>query len=168
MTQTNAGLNRATQLARFNAAVQKTQQMARADQVIARERAGFNASDARIAAARRSSPTIAAQIEQLKLQYAAKEILNAERTGSGLKPDSTHRAPSYLSQEQLQAGKVFTIRGGDGVQRTLLQTAESGMNGKSGIFEYIVDSTGKVSHQRFIGNGAITGIPNFPIRDLPR
>ena len=42
------------------------------------------------------------------------------------------------------------------------------MNGKSGIFEYILDEFGNVSHQRFIEGGAITGIPNFPIRDLPR
>jgi hypothetical protein len=108
-----------------------------------------------------------AQLERLKLQYAVEEVINANRIGSGLKLDAAHRAASFLSREQLEAGKLFAIRGNDGIQRTLLQT-QGGMNGKSGIFEYILDEFGNVSHQRFIEGGAITGIPNFPIRDLPR
>jgi len=41
-------------------------------------------------------------------------------------------------------GKVFTIKGGDGVERTLLQV-KGEMNGKSGVFEYILDENSKVS-----------------------
>ncbi|RLM21623.1 two-partner secretion domain-containing protein [Brenneria goodwinii] len=87
------------------------------------------------------------------------KILEADRIGSGLKPDPTHRGASYLSREQLMDGKVFTIKGGDGIERKLLQ-AEGSFNDKKGIFEYIYDNKGNVTHQRFIESGSITGIPN--------
>lgn len=89
----------------------------------------------------------------------AQRIIAAERTGSGLKADASHRAASFLSEAQLNAGTSFTIRGGDDVARELLQTP-GGINGKSGIFEYILDPTKGVTHQRFIPGGGITGTPN--------
>ncbi|WP_250655933.1 hypothetical protein [Alkalimarinus coralli] len=62
-----------------------------------------------------------------------------------------------MSKEQLAAGKVFPIRGGDGVQRTLLQTKGT-LDGKSGVFEYLLEPNGTVSHQLF-KKGRINGVP---------
>lgn len=89
----------------------------------------------------------------------AQRILASDRSGSGLKADASHRAASFLTETQLNAGTSFTIRGGDDVVRELLQTP-GGMNGRSGIFEYILDPTKGVTHQRFIPGGSITGTPN--------
>jgi filamentous hemagglutinin len=95
---------------------------------------------------------------------AAKQIVNADRTGTALrKSDPAHRAASYLSEKQLAAGKTFNITGGDGVQRTLLQTPGS-LNGKSGAYEYMLEPNGMVSHQRFIEKGIITGKPNQVVK----
>nr|WP_245227981.1 hypothetical protein [Pseudomonas sp. PvP027] len=93
------------------------------------------------------------------ISSVADKILSANRIGSGLKDDMSHIAASYLTKKQLAAGTVFTLTGNDGVKRTLLQTS-GGLNEKSGIYEYILDPTGNVTHQRFIENGLINGIPN--------
>jgi hypothetical protein len=102
----------------------------------------------------------AAQLAKLRVSLTVERILNANRTGTALsKSDKNHRAASFLSKRRLLAGKVFTIRGGDNIQRTLLQT-KGKVNGRGGIFEYIVTPNGQVSHQRFIRGGVINGVPN--------
>jgi hypothetical protein len=89
----------------------------------------------------------------------AQKIIEGDRVGSGLKPDSGHRSASFLTKEQMAQGKTFTIKGYDGVERTLLQV-KGEMNGNAGIFEYILTPEGQISHQRFIKNGIINGGAN--------
>ena len=92
-------------------------------------------------------------------KLAVNNVLTSDRVGSGLKADIGHRSASYLSKAQLEAGNVFKFTGGDGVQRTLLQT-KGELDGAKGIFEYIIDRSNKITHQRFIKGGVINGIPN--------
>ena len=99
------------------------------------------------------------QYEKLKSSYAADEIMNAERVRSALKDDPAHRAASFLSKEQLASGKTYSFTGGDGSSYILLQT-KGKMDGNQGIFEYILNSKGQVTHQRFINGGTYTGFPN--------
>ena len=83
-----------------------------------------------------------------------------ERVGSGLKDDLFHRAASW--EVDNAAAQEFTITGGDGVDRDLYQV-QGELNGKPGIYEWIVDRSGSeplITHQRFIPGGRITGGPN--------
>ncbi|GKX30778.1 hypothetical protein SH1V18_32580 [Vallitalea longa] len=101
-----------------------------------------------------------ADFEKLRSSLAADEIVDADRVSTALsKSDPSHLSGSFLTKEQIAAGKVYNIRGGDGIQRTLLQT-KGALNGKTGIFEYILTPVGNVSHQRFIPGGIFTGYPN--------
>lgn len=76
-----------------------------------------------------------------------------------IKPDPFHRAGSFVVDDVAQSGRVFPLRSVDGVQRTLTQV-EGMVNGQRGVFEWIVDPSGAVTHQRFISGGRITGFPN--------
>lgn len=97
--------------------------------------------------------------ERFRASLSAQELATASRVGSGLKADSLHRAGSFVVDDVAQSGRVFALRGGDGVQRTLTQV-EGTVNGQRGVFEWIVDPAGSVTHQRFIPDGRITGSPN--------
>ncbi|MCQ9209568.1 hypothetical protein [Granulicatella seriolae] len=99
------------------------------------------------------------QFEKLKGEYASKEIPNADRIWSGLKDDPSHRAASFITEEQLAKGRIMSFTGSDNKSYSILQTS-GGFNGLDGIYEYTLDSTGKITHQRFIEGGKITGFPN--------
>ena len=83
-------------------------------------------------------------------------IVNAERVGSGLKGDLYHRAASWLTKSKLAKGTVYRIDNG---KRILLQVYGE-LNGKKGVFEYIIDESGRICHQLFKKGKVINGIPN--------
>lgn len=64
------------------------------------------------------------------------------------KTDVYHLAGSFLTEAQLSKGTAVYITGGDGIQRILLQV-EGAVNGVKGVFEFILQSDGTVSHQLF-------------------
>ena len=87
-------------------------------------------------------------------------VLDNIRTGSALKGDSLHAFNDIIDNYAGDATR-FSLTGGDGVERTLYQIKGS-LNGKQGIFEWIVDPdpTKGVTHRRFIEGVGITGKPN--------
>ncbi len=84
-----------------------------------------------------------------------------ERTGTALtRSDAFHRSVSWVVDNP--AAQRFAIKGGDGVPRELYQLPGE-VNGKSGVFEWIIDRSGSnpvINHQRFIPGGSINGVPN--------
>jgi len=87
-------------------------------------------------------------------------VLDNIRTGSALKEDALHAFNDIIDNYAGDATK-FSLMGGDGVERSLYQI-EGALNGKSGIFEWIVDPDPAkgVTHRRFIEGIGITGRPN--------
>ncbi|MBQ3600182.1 MAG: pre-toxin TG domain-containing protein, partial [Lachnospiraceae bacterium] len=87
-------------------------------------------------------------------------ILDNIRTGSALKDDSLHAFNDIIDNYASDATK-FLLIGGDGVERILYQI-EGSLNGKQGIFEWIVDPNPAkgITHRRFIEGVGITGKPN--------
>jgi len=81
---------------------------------------------------------------------AARIIPNAQRVSSAAtKNDIFHRAPSYLTRQQLSQGRTSIMKNqSDGARRTLLEV-DGTVNGQRGIFEFIIEPNGNVSHQLF-------------------
>jgi len=93
--------------------------------------------------------TKAVDIATSSVKNVAKKIANADRVGSALKKkDIYHRAAGYLTEEQLSKGVVEYIIGGDNITRTMLKV-EGEIDGVKGVFEYILEPNGTVSHQLF-------------------
>lgn len=86
-------------------------------------------------------------------------IVRGKRVGAATnRTDGQHKF-SDIVDNYAGAAKTFKIKGGDGKTRILYQIKGS-LNGKQGIFEWILESGNKVTHRRFIPNGKITGRPN--------
>jgi hypothetical protein len=96
--------------------------------------------------------------ERLRATLAVEEIQGAKVIGSAMKADVQHRATSFALDAAAKDGRVFALKGGDGVTRNLLQV-EGELDDVKGIFEWIVGPEG-LTHQRFIKGGQITGLPN--------
>ena len=87
-------------------------------------------------------------------------VLENIRTSSALKLDAQHAFDDIIDNYASYA-KEFDLVGGDKVTRKLYQV-EGSLNGKKGIFEWIIDpdpSKG-VTHRRFIEGVEIIGKPN--------
>ncbi|HEU0131100.1 MAG TPA: RHS repeat-associated core domain-containing protein [Mycobacteriales bacterium] len=87
-------------------------------------------------------------------------LSQVERVGSALKDDVFHRAVSWVVDSP--GAQRFAVKGGDGVTRALYQL-RGALNGKSGVFEWLLDASESnpvITHQRFIPGGTITGFPN--------
>lgn len=88
-------------------------------------------------------------------------LLGATPVGSALKADAEHLGATFMRGEAAERGTHFAIVGKDKQTRTLTQYLGE-MNGRTGRFEYIVDASGNLTHQRFVRGGTINGIPNTP------
>ncbi|MEI5993269.1 T7SS effector LXG polymorphic toxin [Candidatus Enterococcus mansonii] len=109
-------------------------------------------------------------------------VLDGQRVGSGAKVDDVkpiwgkdskgkpviekefphvpkeHGFPDIVDNYPSGANE-FPLVGGDGVNRRFFQI-EGSHNGKTGVFEWIIEPNGNISHRRFIDGGVLTGKPN--------
>ncbi len=92
----------------------------------------------------------------------ANPVLGKPRAGSALKSDPQHAFPDLVDNFATDAQR-FTIPtrgpGGQVVRQSELLQVEGSLNGREGVFEWIVDQ-GQVTHRRFIPGGRVTGSPN--------
>ena len=86
------------------------------------------------------------------------KLAKAERIGSAQKEDSLHRSATFGTQGSTTIHE-FKFVGGDNKNYTLYQR-EATMNNVPGVFEYLQNESGQITHQRFIENGKVTGTPN--------
>lgn len=92
---------------------------------------------------------------------AADLVRGARPVGSALKGDVFHRSATWAVDDIASNGSVYRYVGGDGAQRTLIQSPGE-LNGIAGRFEWIVDDAGNLTHQMFVKGGSINGVPIRP------
>jgi filamentous hemagglutinin len=125
-----------------------------------------NATSATGAVAENIGASNVAQFERLKASLAAREATGAPAIGRALESDSIHRSASFMLNSAAENGRTFTILNRDGTHVNLLQT-KGDLSGKRGIYEWITNKAGDLTHQRFIESGNINGIPNQRPDKLP-
>jgi filamentous hemagglutinin len=105
--------------------------------------------------------------ENFKIKGAANienPVLSKPRSAS-VKLDSHHNFNEIIDN---YAGDATSFKiptknhAGNVVRTSELRQIEGSLNGKDGIFEWIIDQN-KVTHRRFIPGGKITGMPNQKI-----
>lgn len=69
-----------------------------------------------------------------------------------------HGFPDIIDNYPTSANE-YPLIGGDGIDRKFFQL-EGSNNAKNGVFEWIVEPNGDISHRRFIDGGVLTGKPN--------
>ena len=124
-----------------------------------------------------SSLSFAVAKQDVRVRDAAKEVLREAKVDKEVKVpykkvdphssagwkslnvDDANHFFSKIADNYMNQASKFTIRGGDGVYRSLYQI-EGSLRGRSGIFEWIVDGGGKLTHRVFIPGGKVTGMPN--------
>jgi RHS repeat-associated protein len=88
-------------------------------------------------------------------------LKSAEPVGSALKDDLYHQGATWMRDVAAEKGTAFSIIGADGNPATLIQM-EGNFNGVVGRYDYIVDSSGELTHQMFVKGGKINGVPIIP------
>lgn len=89
-------------------------------------------------------------------------LSGVNRMGSALKTDAQHAFPDVVDNFATEGSKFSIPTKGPGgvvVRNSELFQVEGSLNGKSGVFEWIVDQ-GEMTHRRFIPGGKVTGYPN--------
>jgi len=89
-------------------------------------------------------------------------IHNLERTSGAAKVDIHHAFPDIIDNYVGDAIEFSISTKGPGgivIRQSKLYQVKGSLNGKSGVFEWIIDQN-KVTHRRFIPNGKITGYSN--------
>lgn len=131
------------------------------DEAIAKQAiAGATAAAAEgVEAAGAGAASDARLFQAYRAELAAQEIKGAEAIGSALKADPYHRSASFVT-DMAADGKVFSVGNRTGTVNLTQVLGE--MNGVSGRFEWIVNGSGKLTHQMFVAGGRITGVPIVP------
>ena len=94
-------------------------------------------------------------------------VLDNPRVGSANKVDQEHAFNDIIDNYSGKAEKFDIDTKGPGgvIDRTSeLRQVEGNLNGKEGVFEWVVDNN-SVTHRRFIKNGKVTGYPNQVVRN---
>jgi hypothetical protein len=105
-----------------------------------------------------ANPQNVAAHEKYKIELSKQEFESAERIGSALKSDKFHRSATF-GMDSKDTWYKFDIHGGDGNPYKLFQKAGE-LDGRKGVFEYILTKDGKITHQCFISNKTVNGQPN--------